>query len=391
MKVVNRSNLLDRRRNIKSLKEIYGVKKVVVPSHIADFDYDSPFFVDQNLCKFLSRNPSLSYRLPDPLFFENIIWWYDKTKGVTNIDKSMISYSFGVIFSMALFLEFGTKPNDKVLVNTPAYSPFVKICQSNNRSAILANLPLTDNGFTIDLAKIESLFARNRPKVYIFCNPLNPTGKLWSLAELNAIAKLCHEYKTYFIVDEVHSDLTLLGSGFESALKIDKEYQDRLIVISSPSKGFNLGGTNSNYVITPDEKLKLEFHQYLHNLWLTTPNVFSQELVKTVYSPKGTKWIRQMEVNHEKNYRFLKDYLAKANLPLELIPLQTGFCVAIKMLNVKSADDLAKIKKIFLDNGVIVQFSDDFYDYENFWFRIIISTDLKTMQKLLNGLKKIFK
>lgn len=391
MKIINRSRSLDRRRNVKHLKKIYGIDKVEVASQIADFDYESPPFVNHALMNYLATNPSLSYRLPDPKFFENIIWWYKETKGITNLDKSMISYSWGVIFSLAVFIEFSTASTDKILVNAPAYPPFVKICEGCKRQVIIATLDLKPHSFDLNFEKLETLFATHHPKVFIFCNPLNPTGRLWTLKDLNTIAGLCQKYKTYLLVDEVHSDLTLSGSGFVSALKIDQKYQDYLMVISSPSKGFNLGSTNSSYVITPKAELTKLFREALRNLWLVTPNPFSQELIKAVYSQKGIKWIQEMANNHQKNYAYIEQYLQNHNLPLEALRLDSGFCVAIKFLNIDSKDELTKIKAAFLKAGLIVQFSDDFYDYQNYWFRIIISTDLKTIQKLMHGINKIFK
>jgi len=108
-----------------------------------------------------------------------------------------------------------------------------------------------------DTLRSLSISVAEEVKLLIHCSPHNPTGRLWSLEELERLLAICRRHQVYLISDEIHQDFVSAGNHFVSALD-DRlsAYRDLVIVLNSPSKTFNLAGLLNSHVVIPDEKLR---------------------------------------------------------------------------------------------------------------------------------------
>ncbi|WP_031542716.1 aminotransferase class I/II-fold pyridoxal phosphate-dependent enzyme [Mesoplasma photuris] len=387
MEKLDRKNSYDRKWNMEHLREKYHVEDNVIPNHVADFDYPTPEFIFDQIkerCNF----KSLSYFSVDEEFYDAFKFWYKEMKNI-EIEKGWINYSYGVFFSMAAILNTKTNIGDSILINTPCYSPFVRVCLLNDRKPIMNKLILKNNKYELDLYQIEKDIIENNIKLFLFCNPLNPTGRLWTLEELNAIASICKKHNVILVSDEVHGDLVSYKEGFNTVLKTNEEYKNNVIVFSSATKAFNIGGMSSSYMISKNIDLLKELWSYQEKIWLGNSNVFGVEVMKAAYTQKGIEWSKEMSVHHNNMFELTKKFVEENDLPLKVLDLHAGFCVSVVVE--KHLSELEKYKKEFIKNGLLVRFSNEFYDYDNFWFRIILSTDEKTIKEILERIKKVFK
>lgn len=101
-----------------------------------------------------------------------------------------------------------------------------------------------ENRAGLDLQRLEEVFAAG-VQVFLFSNPNNPTGAVYSAAEVQAIGKLAKKYKVAVIVDELYSRQIYEGRTF-THLCAQAERPDTLVTIIGPSKtesmsGFRLG------------------------------------------------------------------------------------------------------------------------------------------------------
>ena len=81
-----------------------------------------------------------------------------------------------------------TNPNDGVALFSPVYHPFAKAVKSAGRKLI--DIPLLEEGWTIDLEKFNELAKSKIIKVVLFCQPHNPTGHLFSETEIAEFAEI---------------------------------------------------------------------------------------------------------------------------------------------------------------------------------------------------------
>jgi cystathionine beta-lyase len=141
-----------------------------------------------------------------------------------------------VVASMLAF----TEPADGVLLQLPAYPPFITSIQGSGRR-LLANA-MVDDGSTwrLDLDRLES-DARSA-RMLMVCNPQNPTGRVFSRAELVALGRIALEHDLVIVCDEVHSELIYPGSEHIPMALVSPEIAERTVTITSATKAFNIAG-----------------------------------------------------------------------------------------------------------------------------------------------------
>ena len=107
--------------------------------------------------------------------------------------------------------------------------------------------------FTIDWPSLEASLRVPSTKLLHWCNPHNPTGRCWTKEELERVASLCVEHDVTLCSDEVWGEVPLEPSAFPftSMLSLLSDgdgrggiegLAERLIVLTSPSKCFNVAG-----------------------------------------------------------------------------------------------------------------------------------------------------
>ncbi|MBV9115353.1 MAG: aminotransferase class I/II-fold pyridoxal phosphate-dependent enzyme, partial [Hyphomicrobiales bacterium] len=134
-----------------------------------------------------------------------------------------------------------SEPGDGVILQVPAYPPFHEAINTTRRE--LVPLPMRDDG-TRHVFDIAELAARVGPRTRIpsLCNPQNPTGRVFELAELSAIARLAIEHDLIVVADEIHSDLIYDGRKHIPFATLGAGIAARTVTITSATKSFNIPG-----------------------------------------------------------------------------------------------------------------------------------------------------
>ncbi len=144
----------------------------------------------------------------------------------------------------ALFLAMGANvmPGDKVAIVEPDYFANRKMVEffGGELAAIPMDYMDTKSGSGINLKALEESF-ENGVKVFLFSNPNNPVGCVYSYDEIVMIAALAKKYNVMLIVDELYSRQVYPGIPY-THLCAQKEIPENLITIIGPSKTESLSG-----------------------------------------------------------------------------------------------------------------------------------------------------
>ena len=97
---------------------------------------------------------------------------------------------------------------------------------------------------------------KNKIKLFIFCSPQNPSGRIWTKDELFRLAELCLRYDVLLVCDEIHRDIVYKGQTFTSIWNAHPEIAQHSVLCLSPNKGFNLGGLKTSYVVIPNQQIR---------------------------------------------------------------------------------------------------------------------------------------
>ena len=159
----------------------------------------------------------------------------------------------------------------RVAVLTPAYPPFLALPAYHGTALEAVPLALDDDAaaagaplrHVMDWPALEASLARPETRLLLLCNPHNPTGRCWPADELRRLARLCVAHDVLLCSDEVWGELPLepAAAPFTSALALLDEpgVAERLIVLTSPSKCFNVATLDVALAVVPDAQLRAEF------------------------------------------------------------------------------------------------------------------------------------
>ena len=308
------------RRNTRSvkwdmIKEVFQSEDIL-PMWVADMDFKAPDEVNNALVK-RAQHGIYGYTVIDDDVSDSIINWLQKRHG-WKIDKTWLSYSPGVVTSLHMAVQAFTEPNDKILIQTPVYTPFYNIITEHDREVVKNPLINKDNYYRIDFDDFEEKL-KGGVKAFILCSPHNPVGRVWKKQELEEIAKLCLKYNVMIFSDEIHSDLTFPGERHIPIASLSEEIADRTITCMAPSKTFNLAGLDASYVITTDKdkrkKLEATFSkQGLHNMLNTMGNT----ALEAAYT-HGEAWLDELVALLKSHTDYVTEMFAKHTPQLKVV------------------------------------------------------------------------
>lgn len=175
--------------------------------------------------------------------------------------------SSGVVPAIGNLIRLLTKPGDKIVIHTPAYSPFNRTICNCNRCPVYSPLIDREGRYEMDFHGLEKLLLLGDIKMLIFCNPHNPTGRVWEESELRALVDLCMKYDVPIISDEIHQDLMREGKRHIPLARLYPG-ENKIYTCTAPSKTFNMAGNHLANIFIPDEAVRNQWNQrfeYLPN------------------------------------------------------------------------------------------------------------------------------
>ena len=211
--------------------------------------------------------------------------------GGRTIDPECIIVSSGSKQSLfnACFTLFG--PKDKVLIPAPAWVSYPQIVHLARAEPIM--LPgAADWGLKVsaqDLEKHTDKLVRG----LILCSPCNPTGAVYTLSELKAIAAWARKHEVWIIADEIYRRIFYGDGSAPSFLDLPSEDTDRLVVITGASKAYAMTGWRIGAALAPPHVTKAMANLQSHTT--TGPNHPAQWAAVTAYSdPKVEQDVQRM-------------------------------------------------------------------------------------------------
>ena len=140
-------------------------------------------------------------------------------------------------------------PGDKVIVFSPFYENYGADTVLSGAEPIY--VPLNPPEFSFDPEVLEDAF-RQHPKALVLCNPSNPSGKVFTRAELEIIAALAEKYDAYVITDEVYEHIVYAPHQHTYFASLPGMWQ-RTLSCSSLSKTYSITGWRLGYIIAPED------------------------------------------------------------------------------------------------------------------------------------------
>jgi len=296
----------------------------LLPMWVADMDFKTPPFIVEVMKKRMECEV-FGYTVKPESWYEAIISW-QKRRHKWTITKEMISFVPGVVPALAMAVQAFTQRGEKVMIQQPVYNPFAQVIRNNHRELVNCPLELKDGQYHINFKLFEKKI--KGCKLFLFCHPHNPGGRVWTREELKKVATICAQNNVIIVADEIHADLTLFPYEHIPFASVSEEAKQNSVVFASPSKAFNMAGLATSYAVIANPTLRRRFESYVEGNELAAGNVFAFNTVVAAYN-KGEEWLQQMLTYVQGNIDEVVSYI-KENIPqLKVIIPQASYLVFI--------------------------------------------------------------
>lgn len=189
---------------------------------------------------------------------------------------------------------------ENILIPEIAFSVYDTISSMQNASAVTYKL---NDDFSIDFEDLESKI-NDKTKFVIFNNPMNPTGKTYSEAEVKTLVEIIEKYDDLYIIsDEIYKDLYL---GDEMPVT-PAQFSDRVILIDGISKKASATGLRIGWTITTEEIAKpmIVSNQYIATCAAAPSQMAALPAAKGEVEPFIAEIREFLKVNRDLAYKVL--------------------------------------------------------------------------------------
>lgn len=326
----------------------------LLPLWVADMDFEAPSCVKQALKKYVDFGVFGYYQIPNR-YYEAFINW-EKTYHDYDVKKEWIRFAPGVVPAFNWLIHILTNERDGVLITPPVYYPFKDAVVNNNRTLVESPLMRLEDHYELDYEDFERKIKEQNVKLFIFCTPHNPVGRVWKRDEIVKVLDICKKYGVYVIADEIHQDIIMDGYQKVTAAATGN-YDEIMVTLTAATKTFNLAGCQNSIVVIPNESLRKRYDDYLTRLRITGGNAFGYIAVQSAYEG-GRKWLDEVLNIIEENYHLMKSILEE-KLPKVWIPkLEGTYLMWIDLGAYVSADEIESV--IQKDCGLAVDYGSWF-------------------------------
>lgn len=352
-----------------------------IPMWIADMDVPLAPCIQQALTERLSMGP-LGYTLQMASVAPAIQYWYSRKNLEVPVDH--IGIFPGGTPTFAMIAQAFCQKDDVVIVPDPVYGPFATIPDANGCRVIRWQLQEHGQRYGLNFEVLVQLFQHYQPKVLFFCHPHNPSGRIWSVKELERVYHLCQQYHVLLVIDEVHSDHILQGE-FVSGLTLDQSADSLLLVLNSPSKGFNIAGLATTYCIVPNPHIRERLLSQREALGFHGANCLGLTALSAAYSPEGERWLVECVAELREHAQFVNDYLAEHLPKIQVFQLEASYLAWLDIRAFGKTSDQF-VKELAEKTGVVLLSGTYFGANGEGFVRMTIGTSRELLRDALERL-----
>ena len=362
-----------------------GKPEDVLPLWVADMDFKTSSYVVDALIE-RAEHGIFGYSDTQEEYFNAVAGWMERHHH-WKIREEWLIKTPGVVFALAMAVKAFTEPGDSVLIQQPVYYPFSEVIRDNDRVIVSSDLILgEDNRYHIDLEDFEKQIVDHDVKLFLLCNPHNPSGRVFTKEELTGMGDLCVKYGVKVVSDEIHNDFVFQGEHTVFA-SVKKEYEDLCVVCTSPSKTFNLASMLISNIFIPGGEMRKKFQHEVDAAGISQLSALGIVAAQTAYK-KGDEWYHAMLSYVRENITYLKTYVADHMPGVNVIDGEGTYLLWLDFR--KTGIDPAELDrriiydaKLWLDSGKI--FGKTGAGFQ----RINVAAPRKTVEECLERIRRI--
>lgn len=251
-------------------------------------------------------------------YVQAVTGWQAKRFG-WDVPKEWVVQTSGIITTLKTAVQAFSAPGDSILIQPPVYGHFHGDVLMNGRHLAHAPLQRTESGYRFDEKSFEAAIQPNT-KLFILSHPHNPTGNVWSEAELRAMGEICLRHGVLVISDEIHQDLIINPQKKHIPFaSLSEAFAQHSITCTAPSKTFNLPGLQSANVFIPNRRLREELQRQYDRNMFPLVNTLGMVAAEAAYA-HGEPWLEDMLDYLRGNHARFRDAVNGATSKIKVLP-----------------------------------------------------------------------
>lgn len=351
---------------------------------VADMDFKCPQGVLDAISKFNDYG-IYGYYIPKDSYYDAFIDW-EKDRHQVVIERDWIRFAPGVVPGINWVLEEFTQKGDAVMLSSPVYFPFYEAIRENERTLVENELAIINGRYEIDFEDFEKQIAEKNVKLYIFCNPHNPVGRVWEKESVEKIIDICKKHHVLIIADEIHQDFVYAPHKHISMANCFNRY-DNIILLTSGGKSFNIAAVQNALVVIPNKENRVRYDCILKRFHILAGNIIGYIATEAAYR-EGKEWLEEVKRTIYDNYEYVRKSFAEHD-DLYMTELEGTYLLWLKILSVdpeKVADFLREDCNILINDG-------QWFGGERYkgYFRLNLATPKENIEEFVRRLKNALK
>lgn len=325
----------------------------ILPFSISDTDFRSPQLVLDTLRQEIDHGV-FGYSRWNHSDFKQAISNYYQQAHHTTVEGDWVVYSPSVLYSISVLLRMLSKEDEGILVFDPMYDAFINVIEKNDRQRITVPLEAEEQ-YQIDFQLFEE--QAKKCKIFLLCSPHNPTGKVFTQAEMTRMIEICEKHQLYIISDEIHSDVILFENTHYPLLNWYNSY-NRLILVQSASKTFNTPALGGSYGLIPDQEIREAFLvQTKERDFVNSPSIMGMLATMTAYN-ECQEYVVELRQYIKENMLTLQQFLTENISEAAFVLPQATYLAWIDLRNLPYSDEeiqqaLVQVGKVGIMRGSV--------------------------------------
>ncbi len=269
---------------------------------------------------------------------------------------------------------------DEVIVLDPCYDSYEPAIELNGGIAV--HVPLDAGDFSVDWQRVRDAITP-RTRMIIVNTPHNPSGAVFTAADLDTLAEIARDTDIVVLSDEVYEHIVFDGALHQSVLR-HAELAMRSFVVSSFGKTYHCTGWKVGYCVAP-RNLSIEFrkvHQYLTFCTFTPAQVALAEILE-----KMPEHYLQLPAFYQARRDFFRELLAPTKF--RLLPVAGAYFQLVDYSALSDKDDFSFCEWLVAHAGVAAIPISAFYESAPAGMRLIRFCFAKSDEILRAGAQRL--
>jgi len=286
----------------------------------------------------------------------------------TNVQSDQIVLVHGASAGLAAIIFSLVDPGDRVIIPEPTYSLYADhVAMAGGSIAWVAHQP--DGRLDFDGIAAEMSDAR----AIVLCNPSNPTGRVISRTDLEAVAAMAETHGVALIVDEAYADIVFDGAEVHSALKLTGPKE--IYCVGTFSKSYAMTGWRLGYVVAPAPLA--DRVNRVHRTINGSLNTFVQDAALVALELPDS-FLTDMAAAYQQRRDMVVDRLAEVSF-LALARPEGAFYAFPRIDSNRSSEELAA--ELASRGGVLVRAGAEYGPSGEGHLRLSFATDVPTLEE----------